>query len=237
MGQTATFLVLTAAAAVAVLAWASFNRSVETALRVARAFYFVSVMLSIAALLWIMAGMMGMPKGAGYLIVLKLLLFRGWVVVGVGVSAALLAVFCFATRRCQGSQRAFATSPMVLKGLCFSVSISFLCVEIGKLSHDAEMRQFFLQSGYTVGFMYVVMGMEIAGAVGLLVPRSMVPAALGLVVIMTGAIRTHAHNGDPFSDSLEAVHLLILLACIVVLRLLPRMGHNKANRLASFPAG
>ena len=39
------------------------------------------------------------------------------------------------------------------------------------------------------------------------------------MAIMAGAIRTHAHNGDPFSDSLEAVHLLILLACIVTIRL------------------
>ncbi len=82
------------------------------------------------------------------------------------------------------------------------------------------MRQFFLQSGYTVGFMYFIMAAETLGAIGLLLRRTVLPAAVGLMAIMAGAIRTHAHNGDPFSDSLEAVHLLILLACIVTIRLL-----------------
>lgn len=36
---------------------------------------------------------------------------------------------------------------------------------------------------------------------------------------MLGAIRTHVHNGDPFADSLEALHLLILLVSIIVIRL------------------
>lgn len=220
MGQTAAFLVLTATMTLVVSVWALYNRSVETAERVARGFYIVSVALSVAALLWILAGMLGMPKDAAYVSVLKLLLFRGWIVIGFGLSAAILTVFLLACKSCRESLRVFVTSPFMLKGLCFSVSISFLCVEIGKLSHDSDMRQFFLQAGYTVGFMYVVMAAEIAGAVGLLVPRMTVPAALGLMAVMAGAVRTHAHNGDPFSDSLEAVHLLILLGCIVVLRLM-----------------
>jgi hypothetical protein len=34
---------------------------------------------------------------------------------------------------------------------------------------------------------------------------------------MLGAMATHAHNGDPFSDSLDAVRMLLLVASIAVL--------------------
>jgi uncharacterized membrane protein YphA (DoxX/SURF4 family) len=60
---------------------------------------------------------------------------------------------------------------------------------------------------------------ETLGSIGLLIPRTLLPAAIGLSILMLGAIRTHVHNGDPFADSLEALHLLILLVSIIVIRL------------------
>src|SRR5262249_17443787 len=103
--------------------------------------------------------------------------------------------------------------------MCISIAISYICTEIGKLTHDAEMRQFFLQSGYKVWFLYFVITCETLGSIGLLIARTRLLAAAGLSVLMLGAIGTHAHNGDPFSDSLEAVHLLMLLVCAVGLQL------------------
>jgi uncharacterized membrane protein YphA (DoxX/SURF4 family) len=100
------------------------------------------------------------------------------------------------------------------------VSISFICTEIGKMAHDAEMREFFMQSGYPVWFLYFTMTAETIGSVGLLIRKTRILAAAGLTVIMTGAILTHLHNGDPFSDSLEALHLLVPLVCIVIIHLL-----------------
>jgi hypothetical protein len=50
--------------------------------------------------------------------------------------------------------------------------------------------------------------------------RTLLAAAFALTLIMIGAITIHLHNRDAFSDSLEALHLLILLACIVLIRLL-----------------
>jgi hypothetical protein len=82
------------------------------------------------------------------------------------------------------------------------------------------MRQFFLQSGYAVWFLYFIIVTETLGAACLLFSRTLLAAASALTLIMIGAITTHLHNRDPFSDSLEAVHLLILLACIVLIRLL-----------------
>jgi uncharacterized membrane protein YphA (DoxX/SURF4 family) len=80
------------------------------------------------------------------------------------------------------------------------------------------MRLFFLGSGYTVWFMYFIMALETLGAIGLFVSRIIVPSALGLAIIMFGAIYTHYHNNDPFSDSLDALRLLILLVCVIIVK-------------------
>src|SRR5262249_30648065 len=115
---------------------------------------------------------------------------------------------------------AFAASPYVLRGLCVTVSLAFLSTEIGKLAHLDEMKSFFTASGYAVWFLYVVIVFETIFALGLLVPTVRLVAAGLLSVDMVGAIVTHARNGDPFSDSYEAAHLLAILLCIVVLGVL-----------------
>lgn len=219
MGDTATFFFLTATATLIALLVILSNRSEPRALAMARAFYFVSVALSLAALAWMLGGIVAGHESVLYGRVFRLLLYRGWIVIGVGVASALLLglrSITAAARFVGGAARSFVSSSYLLRGLCFSVAVSFFCVEIGKLAHDTEMRQFFLQSGYAVWFMYVVMAGETAGAIGLFVRRTRLPAAIGLIVLMLGAIATHVRNRDPFSDSLEAVHLLILLGCIVV---------------------
>jgi uncharacterized membrane protein YphA (DoxX/SURF4 family) len=122
---------------------------------------------------------------------------------------------------------AFAASPFLIRGLCVSVSLAFLATEVGKLAHDAEMRAFFTASGYAVWFLYVVIVAETVGAVGLLIPGVRLVAAAFLALDMVGAIATHARNGDPFSDSFEAAHLLVLLICILwigVVRTRPEIG-------------
>ncbi len=225
MGETSAFLLLTLATAVLASACVLANKSISWAQGMARAFYIFSVGVSLAVLVYILLGELRIvPENEEYLRWLRPLLFRGWVVIGVAVSSAVLVVLnaTLGMRRAAGNQamRAFVSSPYVLQGLCFSVSLSFLCTEVGKLGHLADMRQFFLQSGYAVWFLYFIMIAETLGAIGLLIRWTQVPAALGLMVIMVGAIRTHGHDGDPFSDSLEALHLLILLGCIVVVRLL-----------------
>lgn len=224
MGETSAFLVLTLGAALLMTACLLANRSISRAQGMARAFYILSVGVSLAALLYILAGELRVvPQNEAYLRWLRPLLFRGWIVIGVGVSSAVL-IALNSMRRLTGAGsdavRAFLTSRYVVKGLCFSVALSFLCTEIGKLGHLADMQQFFIQSGYAVWFLYFIMIAETLGAIGLFIRRTQIPAALGLMAIMAGAIRTHAHDGDPFSDSLEALHLLVLLTCIVVVRLL-----------------
>ena len=154
----------------------------------------------------------------------RILIFRVWIVAGTAIAAAILILLNTThhgnSRLGSPTVSEFVSSRYVMKGICISVAISFICTDIGRLTHDSEMREFFLQSGYAVWFLYFEITCEVLGSIGLLAQRTLVPAAAGLSILMMGAIGTHARNGDPFLDSPEAAHLLILLACILVIRTL-----------------
>ena len=175
-------------------------------------------------MLWVIAETLrALPTNVLALWCFRVLIYRAWLIIGVAVSCAVrLSVNKLANATPMSANKAartFITSPYVLRAICFSVSISFFCTEIGKLAHNAEMRQFFVQSGYPAWFVYFIIIAETTGAIGLFIPAALVPAALGLSLIMLGAIGTHLRNHDPFSDSLEALHLLILLASLLVISL------------------
>lgn len=140
-----------------------------------------------------------------------------WPLTGVAV---LLACAAWVRKPAAGrptALAAFASRPETVAGLAVYVSLGFFAFEIGKLAHDAEMREFFVGSGYPVGFMYAVMAAEIVGAIGLMFERTRRFAALWLAAIMVGAIGTHTRNGDPFSDSLDAARMLLVAASILPL--------------------
>ena len=102
-------------------------------------------------------------------------------------------------------------------GAALFAATSFFGFEIGKLAHDAEMRQFFVASGLPVWSMYAVMAVETVAALLLLFERTRPPAAATLVAVMLGAIGTHWRNGDPWSDSSDAIRMLLLSAAILLL--------------------
>ena len=161
------------------------------------------------------AGMLKLSGTTGT--VFRALVFRFGIVAPVAVVSAIILVTAL-RRPLRGA--GFAASPWVLRGLCVTVSLAFLSTEIGKLAHMDEMRSFFTASGYAVWFLYVVMVFETVCAVALFAPTVRLVAACLLSIDMAGAIVTHARNGDPFSDSYEAAHLLVILVCIVVLGVL-----------------
>jgi uncharacterized membrane protein YphA (DoxX/SURF4 family) len=100
---------------------------------------------------------------------------------------------------------------MTIRALCILIAASYFSIEIGKLTHDREMREFFQQSGLSVPFMYSVMAAEIIGSAGLLFRRTRLFAAAGLILLMFGAVGTHVHNRDPLSDSADALRMLALI--------------------------
>jgi len=91
---------------------------------------------------------------------------------------------------------------------------------------------FFQQSGYSIWFLYFIMTAEAAGALGILLHfklRTGITATAGLMLIMLGAVYTHWHNKDPFSDSLAAVSQFVNLAILLLLYLLQWKGRNVAT--------
>ncbi|OWP63971.1 DoxX family protein [Hymenobacter amundsenii] len=66
---------------------------------------------------------------------------------------------------------------------------------------------------------YVVAGAEVLGGIGLLIPRFVRPAALGLILIMLGAVVMHATKiPGGLAGGAPAIVLLVLLAVLLWLR-------------------
>ncbi|MBT2118386.1 DoxX family protein [Dyella sp. LX-66] len=129
------------------------------------------------------------------------------------VGMAMVATVDAARQRSQGAQAA----ARLAAALSVYIALNFFGFEIGKALHDAEMRQFFQASGYPVWSMYAVVAVETLSAFALLIPRLRPIAATVLALTMLGAIATHARNGDPFGDSLDALRMLLAAACVLLL--------------------
>lgn len=107
-----------------------------------------------------------------------------------------------------------------LWGISILTANAFLVATAGKSQHIDEMITFFKASGYAIWFLFFIMTAEALGALGILLHfklRSGPLAAAGLAIIMLGAVYTHWHNKDPFSDSYAAVGQLINLSLILIL--------------------
>jgi uncharacterized membrane protein YphA (DoxX/SURF4 family) len=209
------------------------NRSRELARKMAHGFYILCLVLSVTTFaieLLVISGRVSTQGFYGSLF--YTLQYRAWIVVGVSIASTALLLHDSYGRPHGAAVQTFTKSPFVLKGLCLAVSFSFFDTEIGKLANDAIMRQFFLESGYAVWFMYSIMTLETLGALALFVPSMIIPVASVLAALMLGAIFTHYRNGDSFSDSLEALHLLIILVCILSISgLRSHSGQPKAAEL------
>jgi len=71
------------------------------------------------------------------------------------------------------------------------LAIMFVMAGLAKVFGDEAMVEMFATIGAGQWFRYVVGALEIAGAVGVLIPRLSGLAALGLVCLMAGAILTN----------------------------------------------
>ncbi len=79
---------------------------------------------------------------------------------------------------------------------------------LGKLSGAAT--QMFADWGYPAWFATLIGVLELAGAVGLLIPKTTRPAILGLTAIMLGAVYTHLANGEGMQVLRPAIFLAVL---------------------------
>jgi putative oxidoreductase len=103
--------------------------------------------------------------------------------------------------------------------ISISIANTFILATAGKSQNMAYMLDFFRQSGYANWFLYFIMSAETLGALGILFHNKLKTgplAAWGLIIIMLGAVYTHLHNHDPFSDSYAAVIQLINLSLLLL---------------------
>jgi uncharacterized membrane protein YphA (DoxX/SURF4 family) len=91
------------------------------------------------------------------------------------------------------------------------LAVQFLFAALGKFTGNEQMVSTFDKIGAGAWFMYLVAVLELAGVVGLLVPRLSGLAALGFVGLMIGATITEAVVGGFVALPI----VLLVLAAIV----------------------
>ncbi len=96
------------------------------------------------------------------------------------------------------------------------LAVVFLGAGMAKVSGDPAMIAMFDQIGAGQGLRYLVGGLELAGAIGVLIPRLCGLAAIGLVLLMVGATVTNLAVLD--ATVLPSVALALLAGAAVYLR-------------------
>lgn len=88
---------------------------------------------------------------------------------------------------------------------------------IMKFMPNAEMVDSFARWGHSETFMMMIGAFEIAGAIGLFIPKLRKWAILGLLLIMAGAIFTHITAGE-YHLLGGAAMAIVLLALVFLLQ-------------------
>jgi hypothetical protein len=115
-------------------------------------------------------------------------------------------------------------------GIIIRIAGYFIFVTLGKSRHMDEMIVFFTASGYSESFLYVILILECLGALGIILDfyfRTGIFAAIGLIILMAGAILTHVRNGDPLTDSDDAFRQMTGLIFLVMLFYLESVVNRK----------
>ncbi len=97
------------------------------------------------------------------------------------------------------------------------IVLGFLLASSGKLTKNAAVIQMFQDWGYPDGFYYLIGLAELGLAILLLIPKTSLYAAYGLVLIMIGALVTHTLH-DPVGEALRPIIFLLFLALIIYLQ-------------------
>ena len=104
----------------------------------------------------------------------------------------------------------------ILQGL---LALAFVASGIKKFTDLPGTVGMFSSLGLPGALAYVVAGAEVLGGIGLLIPRFVRLAALGLLVIMVGAVVMHAVKiPGGLANGVPALVLLALLLVVLWLR-------------------
>jgi uncharacterized membrane protein YphA (DoxX/SURF4 family) len=97
------------------------------------------------------------------------------------------------------------------------LALAFGAASMGKLTGNPAVVEMFQQWGFPAKFHLMIGALELAGAIGLLIPRVAGYAAWGLIGVMIGAATTHLVNGE-LLEFLRPVAFGVLLVVVVVLQ-------------------
>jgi putative oxidoreductase len=103
--------------------------------------------------------------------------------------------------------------PGVLWTLSGLVALTFFVAGAGKVGAVEPSPENFARWGLAPAIMRAVGAAEMLGAIGLLIPRAAPFSAVGLCVLMLGAIRTGVIYKEPIHIAVPAV-LIVLLALV-----------------------
>lgn len=104
----------------------------------------------------------------------------------------------------------------ILQGL---LGLAFIASGGNKFLNLPATVEMFGKLGLPGALAYVVAAGEVLGGIGLLIPRFVRPAALGLMVIMVGAVVMHATKiPGGLAGGIPALVLLVLLGVVFWLR-------------------
>src|SRR5262245_48946882 len=106
------------------------------------------------------------------------------------------------------SGRALIVTVYVVSGLLTAL---YLFAAIPKLMGMQQAVDGFRAMGYSDGFRLVIGTAEVAGAIGLWLPRLAFWAASGLVVVMIGAVYTHLTHPETGAPTGAGIALVCLL--------------------------
>jgi len=107
------------------------------------------------------------------------------------------------------------TRRIVNAGLWLAALFSAILFLIGAFVHlNSSMSAQFLAWGYTANFALAIGVLLFVGALGLLLPRTAGWSALGLSVVMLGAIGTHVAHGE-YIVALVPLAMLSLLGFVL----------------------
>ena len=93
-----------------------------------------------------------------------------------------------------------------LQKLAVLMSLMFLPTAFFKLTDFSLAVQFFTNWGIPLWMMHFIGASELAGAIGLLVPRTRPAAAFALFLLMIGGFVTHVTHGEYFFAVMPVVY-------------------------------
>lgn len=94
------------------------------------------------------------------------------------------------------------------------LAVPFIPAGLTKLTSQPRWVGMFEKLGYPDGFYFVVGVVELAGAVGLLIPPATRYAAAALMCVMAGATYSHLAIGDPVGRAVFTLVLFVLLGVV-----------------------